>query len=63
MENTNEYRKSLCGKIDIIQGRLSNLPCEVGNARYAGLANQIKWLWGLLCSIILLIVTELWRQR
>jgi len=63
MDTTNEYRKSLCGKIDVIQDKLNNLPCEYGNARYQGLANQIKWLWGLLCSLVLLVVSELWRKR
>lgn len=63
MTTTNEYRKSLCSKIDSIQDKLANLPCEFGNARYQGLATQVKWMWGLLCSIIVLAFTEVWKRK
>lgn len=63
MESTTEYRKSLCYKVDAIQEKLSNLPCEFGNARYSGLATQVKWLWGLLCSLVLLVVSKIWSVK
>lgn len=58
MEQTTEYRKALCAKLDKVMEKLDNLPCDLRHGRWESLNAQIKWVWGLLCAMIIAVVGE-----
>lgn len=58
MQGTNEYRQSLCSKIDKIQERLNNLPCDKRIENTKNIHMQLKALWAITGGMVLAIISE-----
>lgn len=44
MEQTTDYRKALCTKMDILLSRMNDLPCKQAEEFTKGLKSEINWL-------------------
>ena len=44
MDSTDEYRRSLCAKLDIIQAKLNDLPCRVSAEERKNTKYDVMWL-------------------
>ena len=51
-ETTNEYRRSLCSKIDKIDSRLNDLPCGTRSEISRSLRNDLGWLQRIVYTIL-----------
>ena len=58
MEVTTEYRKSLCGKIDDINKKMSDLPCKERKGVFDSINRQIMFMWIILGGAIAKIITD-----
>lgn len=60
-EQTTEYRKSLCIKVDNIKDKVSELPCKEAETKYSGLNRQVKFMWGAFAVTILVLVWDIFK--
>lgn len=67
--STDEYRKTLCGKIDDINikiedinKRIYKLPCDSRLSIYESIDNKIKIIWGVLVLVLGAIITQFFRR-
>lgn len=56
MANTNEYRKSLCAKLDSITEKVSALPCKERKVFYESISVQARFMWGAVSAIVMALV-------
>ena len=56
METTNEYRRSLCDKIEEVRDRLSQLPCRERFEMSRNIDKHISALWIFITGIVMAIV-------
>ena len=63
METTNEYRKALCTKIDIIAEKMNNLPCRERIENSKNIHLQLKALWAVTGGMILAVLADWVRFR
>ena len=61
MESTENYRKTLCHKLDIITDKMNNLPCKVRIEGTKNIQFQLKALWAVTGGMVLAIISE-WIQ-
>ena len=66
METTTEYRKSLCGKLDIVLREISDmketfakLPCRERDSRYNAIEKQISFMWVVVSAMVLGLLKEM----
>ena len=60
-DQTTEYRKLLCGKIDHILDKLANLPCRERGGWYQSMGKQIGFMWVALTAMVIPMVLLLVR--
>ena len=53
---TDEYRKSLCAKIDDINKRIYALPCEKRSTIYEAINSKINRIWAVLFLLVSSII-------
>ena len=63
MKTTNDYRKSLCDKLDSMTIKLNDLPCKERRIMYQSVGLQIKMLWGFITLIVTAIVVDWVKGR
>lgn len=62
MSSTNEYRLSLCHKIDKIMDKLAELPCKERSEIYKGIALREKLIWAAIGVTFTIMTIHLgWR--
>lgn len=57
-DETREYRKTLCGKLDRMNEKLDGLPCKVRIEQTKNITLQLKALWVLVTAAVLAIISE-----
>ena len=55
MKTTSDYRLQLCAKIDKITDKLYILPCSERKGWYQSMGRQVKFMWGFITGIIILL--------
>lgn len=70
MENTTEYRKALCAKLDVvlkeiadIREDLARLPCDARKPAWENVTAQIRAIWIFISAIVLAIITDWVKGR
>ena len=62
-ENTTEYRKQLCAKVDNIIEKLSLLPCEKQKGKLEAIKSQMAVMWFILGGVALAVFVEWIKKR
>lgn len=57
-EETRDYRKGLCSKLDLMSNKLSSLPCSVREEKSRGISMQLRALWVLVSAALIGIISE-----
>ena len=60
--NTTEYRKNQCYKIDKIIATLGLLPCKERVGWYQSINNQIKFIWVIVTGVVIALLKELFHK-
>lgn len=59
MSSTDEYRKHLCDKIDVIKNSFAELPCKERKAWYQGMNRQVAFMWVVITIFIGLVIKDM----